>query len=117
MLRCVDERNKFHRECIMSTKRRNHTPQFKFRVALEAAQNHKTVSQIAGSHNVHTTLVHSWRKQLKEKGPDIFLTASARSAAARKEQERAQRETELYEQIGRLKMELEWLKKKAAQFD
>ena len=101
----------------MSTKRRKHTPQFKFRVALEAAQNHKTVSQIASSHDVHTTLVNSWRKQLKEKGPDIFLTASARSAAARKEQERTQKETELYEQIGRLKMELEWLKKKSAPFD
>ena len=101
----------------MSTKRRKHSPQFKFRVALEAAQNHKTVSQIASSHDVHTTLVNMWRKQLKEKGPDIFLTASARSAIARKEQERTQKEAELYEQIGRLKMELEWLKKKSAQFD
>jgi len=98
----------------MSTKRRNHTPQFKFRVALEAIQNGKTVSQIAGSHNVHTTLVNAWRKQLKENGPGIFLTATARSAIARKEQEREQKETELYEQIGRLKMELEWLKKKSA---
>ena len=115
MLRCVDEGNKSHGEYIMSTKRRNHTPQFKFRVALEAAQNHKTVSQIVSSHNVHTTLVNTWRKQLKEKGQDIFLTASARSAAARKEQERVQRETELYEQIGRLNMELE-AQKKSAQF-
>jgi transposase-like protein len=117
MLRCVDKGNQSHGEYFMSTKRRNHTPQFKFRVALEAAQNHKTVSQIASSHNVHTTLVNTWRKQLKEKGPAIFLTASARSATARKEQERVQRETELYEQIGRLNMELEWLKKKSAQFD
>ena len=97
----------------MSTKRRNHTPKFKFRVALEAAQNYKTVSQIAGSHNVHTNLVGAWRKQLMEKGPGIFLTASARSAAAQKEKERVEQEAELYEQIGRLKMELEWLKKKS----
>ena len=100
----------------MSTKRRNHTSKFKFRVALEAAQNHKTVNQIAGSHNVHTNLVGTWRKQLMEKGPDIFLTASARSAVARKEKERATQEASLYEQIGRLKMENEWLKKKYAQF-
>jgi len=85
-------------------------------VALEAAQNHKTVNQIAGSHNVHTNLVSTWRKQLMEKGPSIFLTVSARSAAARKEKEREAQETSLYEQIGRLKMELEWLKKKYAQF-
>lgn len=95
----------------MSTKRRNHTPQFKFRVALEALQNQKTVNQIAGSHNVHTTLVNSWRKHLNDNGPDIFLAASARSATARKEQAREQKEADLYEQIGRLKMELEWLKK------
>lgn len=101
----------------MSTKRRNHTPQFKFRVALEALQNQKTVNQIAGSHNIHTTLVNSWRKQLNDNGPDIFLTASARSETARKEQASEQKEADLYEQIGRLKMELEWLKKKSAQFD
>ena len=100
----------------MSTKRRNHTSKFKFRVALEAAQNYKTVNQIAGSHNVHTNLVGAWRKQLMEKGPDIFLIASARTAAARKEKERAMQEASLYEQIGRLKMENEWLKKKYAQF-
>ena len=100
----------------MSTKRRNHTPKFKFNVALEAAQNNKTISQIAGIHNVHTNLVSSWRKHLLEKGPGIFLTASARSAATRKEQERAKQEAGLYEQIGRLKMELEWLKKKSAPF-
>jgi len=100
----------------MSTKRRNHTPKFKFNVALEAAQNNKTISQIAGTHNVHTNLVTAWRKQLLEKGPGIFLTASARSAATRKEQERAAQEAGLYEQIGRLKMEIEWLKKKSAPF-
>ena len=100
----------------MSTKRKNHTPKFKFQVALEAAQNDKTISQIAGGHNIHTNLVSAWRKQLLEKGPTIFLTASARSAAARKERERAEQETTLYEQIGRLKMELEWLKKKSTQF-
>jgi transposase-like protein len=100
----------------MSIKRRNHTSKFKFRVALEAAQNYKTVNQIAGRHNVHTNLVGTWRKQLMEKGPDIFLTASARSAATRKKKERAMQEASLYEQIGRLRMENEWLKKKYAQF-
>lgn len=52
---------------------------------------------------MHTNLVGAWRKQLMEKGSNIFLAASARSAAARKEKERAEQEAELYEQIGRLK--------------
>ena len=101
----------------MSTKKRKHTAQFKFRVALEAAQNHKTISQIAGSHQIHTSLVSTWRKQLKEQGSTIFQTVASEAVATRKEREREQRETELYEQIGRLKMELEWLKKKPIAID
>jgi transposase-like protein len=60
---------------------------------------------------IHTNLVNTWRKQLTENGSNIFLSASARSATAKQEAENAQKEAELYEQIGRLKMELEWLKK------
>jgi len=116
MLRCADKGNKSHGEFFMSTKRRNHTPKFKFGVALKAAQNDKTINQIAGDHNIHTNLVTAWRKQLLGKGSSIFLTASARSAAIRRERERAEQEATLYEQIGRLKMENEWLKKKYAQF-
>jgi hypothetical protein len=62
--------------------------------------------------NLSERRVSSWKKQLLEEGPSVFG-----SHTARQEREREAREAELYEQIGRLKMELEWLKKKAARFE
>ena len=93
----------------VSRKRRQHDAQFKLRVALEAARGLKTISQIAAEHQVHPNLVSSWKKQLLEEGSSLFGMT-----AARQQRDQATREAELYEQIGRLKMELEWLKKKAA---
>jgi putative transposase len=95
----------------MTKKRRQYSAQFKFQVALEATEGHQTISQIASRHQVHPTMVSAWKKQLLHDGPDVFT-----NGAIRLEQEQARKETELYEQIGRLKMELEWLKKKAAAF-
>ena len=94
----------------MGRKRRRFSSQFKFTVALEAVKGTKTVNQIAGEHNVHPNQVSAWKKQLLADGPAVFNSPSSRDR-----DERATREAELYEQIGRLKMELEWLKKKAAQ--
>ena len=93
----------------VSRKRRQYDAQFKLRVALEAARGLKTISQIAGEHNLHPNLVSSWKKQLLEEGTSVFS-----STAARQQRDQEAREAELYEQIGRLKMELEWLKKKVA---
>lgn len=96
----------------MAKKRRKFSNQFKFRVALEAIKEIKTVNEIASHYNVHPTQVRKWRKQLMTEGPTVFG-----SSISKQLQEQEARETELFEQIGRLKMELEWLKKKAAQFD
>ena len=93
----------------VSRKRRQHDAQFKLRVALEAARGLKTISQIAGEYNLHPNLVSSWKKQLLEEGTSVFS-----STTARQQHDQEAREAALYEQIGRLKMELEWLKKKAA---
>ena len=95
----------------MSRKRRQHSDQFKFKVALEASKGHKTVNELASEYNLHPTQISSWKKQLLAEGAAVFSGSSGR-----KQQEGSGREAELYEQIGRLKMELEWLKKKAAQF-
>ena len=95
----------------MTKKRRQHTAQFKFRVALEAASEAKTVSQIASEYEVHPTLVRNWKKQLLSEGAEVFQRGAKQKTA-----ETGINEAELYEQIGRLKMELEWLKKKAEQF-
>lgn len=96
----------------MTRKRRKHSGQFKFKVALAAAKGDKTINEIASEYNLHTTQISNWKKQLLTEGPVVFNSSTARQL-----QEQEARETELYEQIGRLKMELEWLKKKASRFD
>ncbi len=95
----------------MTKKRKQYSQQFKFKVALEAIRELNTINEIASIHNTHPTQVRNWKKQLLTEGPTVF---DQNTAQQQREQEA--RETELYEQIGRLKMELEWLKKKAAQF-
>lgn len=93
----------------MSAKRRQYAGAFKFKVALEAAQEHKTLSQIASEQGVHPNQVSTWKKQLLTEGQQLFQRPNGRA-----QRQQAQRETELYEQIGRLQMELAWLKKKVA---
>lgn len=94
----------------MSKKRRRYSTQFKFKVALEAVKEQKTISELASQYEVHPTMVRSWKKQLVTGGAEIFEQGSKKKADP--DQIPA---SELYEQIGRLKMELEWLKKKSTQ--
>lgn len=93
----------------MSKQRRRFSADFKFRVALDAAKGQQTISELAGKHGLHPNQISQWKRQLLESGTDVFSRNGAPD-----QQEAIQ--AELYEQIGRLKMELEWLKKKAAQF-
>ena len=95
----------------MTKKRKQYNPQFKFKVALEAVQELRTIAEIASAYQVHPTQVKNWKKQLLTEGLTVF-----EQNIAQQQQEQEGREIELYEQIGRLKMELEWLKKKATQF-
>ena len=95
------------------TKRRNkYSSQFKFKVALEAVKERTTINEIASSNSIHPNQVSTWKKRLLVEGPTVFGQQTAR-----KLQEQTARESELFEQIGRLKMELEWLKKKATPFE
>jgi len=91
-------------------KGKRHSAQFKFKVALETAKGTKTLSELAGEYGLHPSQISEWKTQLLRDGASVFSTTTARQ---QKEQEAVQ--AELYEQIGRLKMELEWLKKKATQ--
>jgi putative transposase len=93
-------------------KRRRHSAQFKFEVALEAAKGTKTLSELASEYQLHPRQISAWKRDLVESGPDVLS-----KRRARREREQAAREAELYEQIGRLKMELEWLKKKVTRLD
>ncbi len=91
----------------MAGKRKQHTAAFKAQVALAALKGDKTVNELASQYGVHPTLIHTWKKQLRA-GADQVFGNGRQTATADAEAEKA----ELFEQIGRLKMELEWLKKK-----
>lgn len=95
----------------MAKKRRVYSAQFKFRLALEAAKGLSTVNQLAGDHEIHPNQLSRWKQQLMEEGETIFTDRRKRH-----EREQAGLEKELYEQIGRLRMELAWLKKKASRY-
>jgi len=91
--------------------RQPRSPQFKSQVALEAIKNQKTVNELAGEYEIHPTLIGKWKKQLQDGLPSIFADGRAKAA----ENDEAL-QAKLYEEIGRLKVELDWLKKKAARF-
>ncbi|MBU1748970.1 MAG: helix-turn-helix domain-containing protein [Chloroflexi bacterium] len=91
----------------MTQKRRRHSATFKFKVALAAAKETSTLNEVASEFNVHPNLVRDWKQALLEEGPQVFTTSTARQ-----QREQEARQAQLYEQIGRLQMELEWLKKK-----
>ena len=93
----------------MSTKRIRHTAKFKFQIAVEAIKSDKTINQLASEHQLHPSQISQWKKQLLEQGSDIFATTPTKG-----QRKQNDRESSLYEQIGRLNMELDWLKKKAA---
>ena len=95
----------------MSKKRCRYSAEYKFKVALEAVKGTKTLAEIAAETGVHPNPISRWKSQLLEDGVRVFS-----SNRARQQREFEKREAELYEQIGRLKMELEWLKK-ATGFD
>jgi transposase len=95
----------------MARKRMKHQAAFKAQVALAAIKEDRTANELASKFSVHPTLIHGWKKQLVAGAESIFA-AGTKPAATDTEG----LQSELYEQIGRLKMELEWLKKKAAAF-
>lgn len=91
----------------MAKKRNQHSAEFKFSVALKAAKEQQTMAQLASEHGVHPNQISRWKQQLLQEGKTLFSDKRCREDAG----EQARREAELYEQIGRLKMELEWVKK------
>lgn len=96
----------------MNKSPRVHSPAFKAQVAMAAVKGDKTLSEVAAHYQVHVKLVQAWKKQMLEQAATVF--DSGIKSASTKEAEA--RQAELYEQIGRLKMELEWLKKKVSAF-
>lgn len=91
----------------MVKKRRRFTAEFKTRVARAALREDKTLAELAGQFGVHANQITLWKKQVLDAMPDVF---GRRKAAVAKDAEA--HESRLYEQVGKLQVELEWMKKK-----
>ena len=92
----------------MTRTRKQYSPEFKLRAVMEILKGEKTATQLAGELEVHPLVLSEWKKHFLERGAQIF----ERPRKASKVNEEAKEKAELFEQIGRLKMEIEWLKKK-----
>ena len=93
----------------MAKKRRTFTKEFKAKVALEALKEQLTISQIAKKYDLHPNQVSAWKKQAKEDLLEIF-------GSGKQEDDQEELISALYEKIGRLEIQLDWLKKKSALF-
>lgn len=91
----------------MARSRKNYPASFKVKVALAAIRGDSTANELAAKHQIHPTLVSNWKKALLD-GAESLFAESGKTARPADQPDPA----ELFEQIGRLKMELEWLKKK-----
>ena len=87
--------------------RKHHGGAFKTRVAVEAIAGHKTVNEIAGAYEIHPSQVAKWKAEALARLPEVLADGRKVPADAR-----PQTEARLYEEIGRLRMQVEYLKKK-----
>jgi putative transposase len=95
----------------MAKTRNTHSAAFKAKVALEAIRERKTGNEIAKQFSVHPAQMNKWKRRAIDGLEELFEDGRCR----KKTEESSVNVDELYQQIGRLKMELEWVKKKAAQ--
>jgi len=91
----------------MARTRRRFSAEFKAKVALDSVRGLKTLSELASEYRVHPNQISEWKRQLLKNAPELFCTA--KTGTAKSEEELT---APLYEEIGRLKMDLKWLQKK-----
>ena len=96
----------------MTATRKQYSAQFKARVATEAIRGEKTLSQLGSQFKLHPMQIVKWRKVALDQMPELFVDGRTRKAASGEADSDA-----LYPQIGRLKVELDWLKKKVGMLD
>jgi len=88
-------------------KRKFYAPEFKLKTVVEILKGEKTASQLSGELGIHPRVLAEWKKHFMEIGPEIFR--KSKDSLAKKA---AKEKAELFEEIGELKMQIKWLKKK-----
>lgn len=88
--------------------RKKHRAEFKAKIAFEAAKGIKTLGQLASEFKIHPTQITTWKKTLMTQMPELF-----KSSGQHQKEDDGVTKAELYEQIGRMRVELDWLKKKS----
>ncbi len=88
--------------------RKRYGSQFKAKVALAALKGEKTAAELSSHYGVHASQIVRWKKELEQSAPDIFSGKQEKAA-----QDGQRLKDELYRQIGQLKVELDWVKKKS----
>jgi len=94
------------------SKRNSYDKNFKAKIALEALKGERTIAEIASEHGVHPNQITQWKHQLLEGLPEIFERKKSKGPASEDDRER----DELYRQVGKMKIEIDWLKKKLDPF-
>jgi len=95
----------------MPVQRKQYSAELKTRVALEAIKGYKTVNEIVSEYGVHPTQIANWKKQALDGLPDVF-------SLTRTDQKKSEEDliASLYQEIGHLKMQVDWLEKKSKAF-
>lgn len=91
----------------MKKNRTRYSEEFKSKVAIEALREHKTINEIAGQNQIHPNQVTKWKNQLLQGASVLFEDGRSKKKDDKPTEER------LYQQIGQLQVELDWLKKKS----
>lgn len=92
----------------MKPRRKTYTGAYKAKIVVEAIKGQQTINQLASKYGVHPNMITDWKKQALSGLPQVLSDRRGRDEKAEEELK-----AQLYQQIGQLKMELEWLKKKA----
>ena len=92
--------------------RRSHSSAFKAKVAFEAMKKEKTIAQLSSEYGVHPNLINQWKRRVMQELPEIFS-----KKGSKQKQDTEELVSELYRQIGQLKVEVDWLKKKSEQLN